>query len=57
MRRFVQNTERLMVRLFVGNCRDASKADILALFKQFGATEDGISFPRDRRSIPEYEVR
>lgn len=39
-----------MIRLFVGNCRDASKDDILALFKQFGASEDGISFPRDRRS-------
>jgi RNA recognition motif-containing protein len=39
-----------MVRLFVGGCREASKADIFALFKQFGATEDGITFPRDRRT-------
>lgn len=39
-----------MVRLFVGNCREASKDDIYALFKQFGATQEGITFPRDRRS-------
>lgn len=39
-----------MVRLFVGNCRDASKEDVFALFKQFGATPEGITFPRDRRS-------
>lgn len=39
-----------MVRLFVGGCREASKADIHALFKRFGATEDGITFPRDRRT-------
>ena len=39
-----------MIRLFVGNCREASKEDVFALFKQFGATLEGITFPRDRRS-------
>jgi RNA recognition motif-containing protein len=39
-----------MVRLFVGGCREATKADILGLFKQFGATPEGITFPRDRRT-------
>lgn len=40
-----------MIRLFVaGYPRDATKADLLALFRQFGASEDDISFPRDRRS-------
>ncbi|MBV8244556.1 MAG: RNA-binding protein [Candidatus Eremiobacteraeota bacterium] len=33
-----------------GYPREASKADLLAIFRQFGATEDGIVFPRDRRS-------
>ena len=40
-----------MIRLFVaGYPRDASKDDLLALFKQFGVTEEGVVFPRDRRS-------
>ena len=40
-----------MIRLFVaGYPRDATKEDLLALFRQFGAGEDDISFPRDRRS-------
>ena len=40
-----------MIRLFVaGYPRDASKEDLLALFKQFGVGEDGVVFPRDRRS-------
>lgn len=47
---FKQEEAPAMVRLFVGNCRDASKDDILGLFKQFGATPEGVTFPRDRRS-------
>ena len=40
-----------MTRLFVaGYPRDATKADLLQLFRQFGASEDDITFPRDRRS-------
>ena len=40
-----------MIRLFVaGYPRDASKEDLLALFKQFGVGEEGVVFPRDRRS-------
>ncbi len=40
-----------MIRLFVaGYPREASKTDLLALFKQFGAGEDDVTFPRDRRS-------
>jgi RNA recognition motif-containing protein len=40
-----------MTRLFVaGYPRDATKADLLALFKQFGAGEEDVTFPRDRRS-------
>ena len=40
-----------MIRLFVaGYPREASKADLVQLFRQFGATEDDITFPRDRRS-------
>ncbi len=40
-----------MIRLFVaGFPRDASAQDVLALFRQFGATEEGIIFPRDRRT-------
>ena len=40
-----------MIRLFVaGYPRDATKEDLLAIFKQFGVTEEGIVFPRDRRS-------
>lgn len=40
-----------MIRLFVaGYPREATKDDILRLFRQFGATDAGITFPRDRRS-------
>ncbi len=40
-----------MIRLFVaGYPRDATKAGLLQLFKQFGAGEDDVTFPRDRRS-------
>lgn len=40
-----------MIRLFVaGYPRDASKDDLLAIFKQFGVTEEGVVFPRDRRT-------
>lgn len=40
-----------MIRLFVaGYPRDASKDDLLALFRQFGATEEDVTFPRDRRT-------
>lgn len=40
-----------MIRLFVaGFPREATKEDLLALFRQFGATEGDVTFPRDRRS-------
>jgi RNA recognition motif-containing protein len=40
-----------MIRLFVaGYPREATKDDLLALFKQFGAREEDVTFPRDRRS-------
>jgi RNA recognition motif-containing protein len=40
-----------MKRLFVaGYPREATKADLLALFRQFGAGEEDVTFPRDRRS-------
>ena len=40
-----------MIRLFVaGYPREASKSDLLALFRQFGAGEEDVTFPRDRRS-------
>jgi RNA recognition motif-containing protein len=40
-----------MIRLFVaGYPREATKTDLLALFKQFGASEEDVTFPRDRRS-------
>ncbi|MBV9270415.1 MAG: RNA-binding protein [Candidatus Eremiobacteraeota bacterium] len=40
-----------MIRLFVaGYPREAAKEDIVALFRQFGATEDDVTFPRDRRT-------
>jgi RNA recognition motif-containing protein len=40
-----------MIRLFVaGYPREATKADLLALFRQFGASEADVTFPRDRRS-------
>ena len=40
-----------MTRLFVaGYPREATKADLVALFRQFGASEQDVTFPRDRRS-------
>ncbi|MBC5816111.1 MAG: RNA-binding protein [Candidatus Eremiobacteraeota bacterium] len=40
-----------MIRLFVaGYPRDATKEDLIALFKQFGVTDEGVVFPRDRRT-------
>jgi RNA recognition motif-containing protein len=40
-----------MIRLFVaGYPRDATKDDLLRLFRQYGAGEDDVTFPRDRRS-------
>lgn len=40
-----------MIRLFVaGYPREATKADLVQLFRQFGASEDDVTFPRDRRS-------
>ncbi|MDP9017156.1 MAG: RNA-binding protein [Candidatus Eremiobacteraeota bacterium] len=40
-----------MIRLFVaGYPRDAAKEDLVALFKQFGVTDEGVVFPRDRRT-------
>ncbi|GAC1501626.1 MAG: hypothetical protein NVS1B14_06100 [Vulcanimicrobiaceae bacterium] len=40
-----------MTRLFVaGYPRDATKDDVLQLFRQFGVTEEAIVFPRDRRT-------
>ncbi len=40
-----------MSRLFVaGYPRDAAKADLVALFANFGVGEGDITFPRDRRS-------
>jgi RNA recognition motif-containing protein len=40
-----------MIRLFVaGYPREATKADIAQLFRQFGTTDEGVTFPRDRRS-------
>ncbi len=40
-----------MTRLFVaGYPREATKEDLLPLFRQFGATAEGIVFPRDRRT-------
>jgi RNA recognition motif-containing protein len=40
-----------MTRLFVaGYPREATKDDLLRLFRQFGAGEEDVTFPRDRRS-------
>lgn len=40
-----------MIRLFVaGYPREASKVDLVRLFRQFGAGEQDITFPKDRRS-------
>lgn len=40
-----------MIRLFVaGYPRDATRDDLLQLFRQFGTAEEDVTFPRDRRS-------
>lgn len=40
-----------MTRLFVaGYPREATKDDLLRLFRQFGAGEADVTFPKDRRS-------
>lgn len=40
-----------MIRLFVaGYPREATKDDLLQLFRQFGAGDEDVTFPRDRRS-------
>jgi RNA recognition motif-containing protein len=40
-----------MIRLFVaGYPRDASKDDLLQLFRQYGTGDEDVTFPRDRRS-------
>lgn len=40
-----------MIRLFVaGYPREATKDEIVALFRQFGTGPDDVTFPRDRRS-------
>jgi RNA recognition motif-containing protein len=40
-----------MIRLFVaGYPRDATRDDLLQLFRQFGTGEEDVTFPRDRRS-------
>lgn len=39
------------MRVFVGGLpRTATKEDVVRLFRQFGATEDGVVLPRDRRT-------
>jgi RNA recognition motif-containing protein len=40
-----------VTRLFVaGYPREATKDDLLRLFRQFGTGEDDVTFPKDRRS-------
>lgn len=40
-----------MIRLFVaGYPREATKVELAQLFRQFGAADEDITFPRDRRS-------
>lgn len=39
------------MRLFVGGLpREATKEDVIRLFRQFGATEETVVLPRDRRT-------
>lgn len=41
----------IVIRLFVaGYPREATKDDLLRLFRQFGAGDEDVTFPRDRRS-------
>ena len=40
-----------MIRLFVaGYPREASKDELLQIFRQYGAKDEDVTFPRDRRS-------
>lgn len=40
-----------MIRLFVaGYPREATRDDLLRLFRQFGAGDEDVTFPKDRRS-------
>ncbi len=40
-----------MIRLFVaGYPREATKEDLLQLFRQFGSSSGDVTFPTDRRS-------
>jgi RNA recognition motif-containing protein len=40
-----------VIRLFVaGYPREATKSELAQLFRQFGAVEDDVTFPRDRRT-------
>ncbi len=40
-----------MIRLFVaGYPREATKDDLLRIFRQYGAADADVTFPRDRRS-------
>jgi RNA recognition motif-containing protein len=40
-----------MIRLFVaGYPREATKDDLLRIFRQYGADDEAVTFPRDRRS-------
>lgn len=40
-----------MIRLFVaGYPRDATREDLLRLFRQFGSGDEDVTFPKDRRS-------
>ena len=40
-----------MIRIFVGGLpQTASKGDVCKLFKRFGAREEGVVLPRDRRT-------
>jgi RNA recognition motif-containing protein len=43
----VSNTIRLFV---AGYPRNAAKEDLVALFRQFGTTDEDVTFPRDRRT-------
>jgi len=43
--------EEAAMRLFVGGLpREATKDDVIRLFRQFGVTDDGVVLPRDRKT-------
>jgi len=43
--------EEPVMRIFVGGLpRTATKEDVVLLFRQFGATEEGVVLPRDRKT-------